>query len=651
MDLNPVIFIFPYLLSAGISIWVGVVAWRRRSEAAAVPLAWITFAQAQWTLGYVFQLFSTRLEMMLFWNNFQFLGAVFVPLFYVSFIVQYNLHSTPLPKIDWRYFLPLTIALLTFIWTDWLHGLFRSNPRIVPGDPFSLFAFDNGPAFGLYTIYAHSLIVFSTLLFILKYINAPRFYRQQAGTALVGFLIPWVTSIVTTLGLVPIAFHQITPLTFGISNLIIAWALFRHRLLDIIPVARDKLIESMQDAVIVIDSHLRIVDTNPAALAIFGIAEESPIGQPIAVFIDLESHWFAVGFIRGQKNDELTLRKKGILQHLSITASQLSTDDRSPSGYFLILHDITDQKQIELDLRKSAALTQAVIESSANGLVVFDSDLNVILYNRRLMELFNLNPGWEHHIEYKPLDFLGQSFHEPVIFYSCLEKLLEEPGSELLSTHDTRLGMTFECGMTAYQVEKEEMGWLFSFRDITERKKAELKLRELAITDSLTGLFNRRHFYYLAQTELERSLRYDRDLSLVLLDIDHFKQINDTFGHLVGDQILEKLATRCRSSLRIFDSIGRFGGEEFIILLPETGLKEAAAIAERLRQQVENITLPTPKGKATITISLGVAALEPGKPLTLEQLINRSDQAMYMAKDAGRNRVHVIHSQDTLPGL
>jgi diguanylate cyclase (GGDEF)-like protein len=161
-------------------------------------------------------------------------------------------------------------------------------------------------------------------------------------------------------------------------------------------------------------------------------------------------------------------------------------------------------------------------------------------------------------------------------------------------------------------------------------------------------VYNRRHFFSLAQNELNRAMRYNRELSIILFDIDHFKSVNDTFGHLVGDQVLETLSSYCKSNLRSFDIIGRYGGEEFIILLPETSLKRASQIAERLRKQALGIHITTPGGTPGITISLGVAGIRGGDQITLDELIGAADQALYKAKKAGRNQACVLYPRDEL---
>jgi diguanylate cyclase (GGDEF)-like protein len=164
-------------------------------------------------------------------------------------------------------------------------------------------------------------------------------------------------------------------------------------------------------------------------------------------------------------------------------------------------------------------------------------------------------------------------------------------------------------------------------------------MEKLAVTDSLTGLNNRRYFFELGQSEVERARRYHRHLSAILLDIDHFKHVNDTYGHLGGDIALQAVAQCCRKATRKSDLIGRYGGEEFAILLPETDLEDATRVAERLRQIIEEKYIVYKDGQISLTASLGVAYLD-GRGDTLDNLLDRSDQNMYEAKQAGRNQVY-----------
>ena len=153
-------------------------------------------------------------------------------------------------------------------------------------------------------------------------------------------------------------------------------------------------------------------------------------------------------------------------------------------------------------------------------------------------------------------------------------------------------------------------------------------LRSWRSLTGFTGLFNRRHFFTLANIELERSERYLHPLALIMLDIDHFKIINDTYGHPLGDIILEAIALRCKDAMRKIDILGRYGGEEFFILLPETDQKRAVKVAERLRQNIAESKIQTEKGMMQVTISLGISLLNLIKNLilttaTLKPCLNR----------------------------
>lgn len=175
-------------------------------------------------------------------------------------------------------------------------------------------------------------------------------------------------------------------------------------------------------------------------------------------------------------------------------------------------------------------------------------------------------------------------------------------------------------------------------------RASEARYRKMAVYDWLTGVYNRRHFMELAQGELGRSLRGDLHMSIAMLDVDHFKLFNDTHGHLNGDLCLQHVAGVIGATVRRMDIVARFGGEEFVILLPETNLETAYTVAERIRIALETSPVKLEYGEtSSITASLGVAEVERNDDLDLENMvmegISRADTAMYQAKEAGRNLV------------
>ncbi len=167
------------------------------------------------------------------------------------------------------------------------------------------------------------------------------------------------------------------------------------------------------------------------------------------------------------------------------------------------------------------------------------------------------------------------------------------------------------------------------------------KVQEMAITDSLTGLYNRRYFYLILGNEIERAKRYQAPLSLLMMDIDHFKLMNDKYGHLAGDQVLQSVSEICKKNLRQADNMFRYGGEEFMILMPETNQKEALNVAERIRSAIAENTIKMEKGSVKITMSIGVSEYGENHPTSIK-FIESADRTMYAAKKAGRNCVRVF---------
>jgi diguanylate cyclase (GGDEF)-like protein len=186
-----------------------------------------------------------------------------------------------------------------------------------------------------------------------------------------------------------------------------------------------------------------------------------------------------------------------------------------------------------------------------------------------------------------------------------------------------------------YHLRNEEL-----LREIEERKKVEKALEELAVTDPLTGLFNRRHFFNIAEFLLAEATRYKHPLSLIILDIDHFKQVNDTYGHAVGDEAIKLLSATIKTLIRASDVAARFGGDEFVLLLPETNLEQAVKFADRLRFSLKDKTFSASQIQFHFTISIGVAGfLVPSN--SVDELLEHADRALYAAKQEGKNQVQV----------
>jgi diguanylate cyclase (GGDEF)-like protein len=188
-------------------------------------------------------------------------------------------------------------------------------------------------------------------------------------------------------------------------------------------------------------------------------------------------------------------------------------------------------------------------------------------------------------------------------------------------------------------------GVLETWRDMTVQKQAQLALERLATLDGLTGIANRRCFDQSLRNELEHASRDGYPLSLLLVDIDHFKRYNDTYGHPAGDECLKRVAEVLSSQVRTYDLAARYGGEEFVVILPHQTLHGAAAVAERIRHAVEQSVSVEPMMRGeSVTVSIGVAAWLPADVMSPELLVAQADAALYLAKDGGRNRI-VLHER------
>lgn len=278
-----------------------------------------------------------------------------------------------------------------------------------------------------------------------------------------------------------------------------------------------------------------------------------------------------------------------------------------------------------LELRQT--VKDVVLREIQEGILVIDDKDRLIDFNRSSAELF---PWLNIALIGQPLAKLPQA--RPI-----LEETKNPFELELIRSQGT---MLFEVRKTDLKENDRIIGSVYTIRDITEEKKVLQQLNQMANQDYLTGIHNRRSLLELAQGEMDRAARYQHPTAVLMIDIDEFKKVNDTYGHLAGDQVLRNLVKVCQGRIRRTDSIGRYGGEEFLVIMPETDLEGALTLAETIRQAASEETLSFDSSIIKYTVSIGVScATSVSSGSRIEPLIHLADQALYHAKRNGRNRV------------
>jgi diguanylate cyclase (GGDEF)-like protein len=287
-----------------------------------------------------------------------------------------------------------------------------------------------------------------------------------------------------------------------------------------------------------------------------------------------------------------------------------------------------------VSLRRKAA--EEVLQAAPAPVAVMrQSDMSIVVANAALVQLFE-SPA------HADASAAAESAHRQLreLIRTLTEQTLHEVDTmndhPLLRADGSPLWVLVRCVPV---IHEEQPAWLCSLTDVSALKQTRDQLEALATTDPLTGALNRRAVSEVAASELRRARRSGTPFAILLMDIDHFKRVNDTHGHQAGDRVLTQVATACRGKLREVDGFGRWGGEEFIALLPETGPEGALAAAERIRHAVESLVVVSDNGEPVpVTLSVGLAIWR-AQDEQLEPLLLRADTALYKAKHDGRNRV------------
>lgn len=449
----------------------------------------------------------------------------------------------------------------------------------------------------------------------------------------------------------------------------------------------DSLFESVDDIIIVFDCHGKILNVNRAVERKLQIPAVELEGQPLAMLIP--EHNQAIDSVVQQiwegslKRQVFTFPSRdGRLIPVETYLSRGTWE--GDAAIFAISRDVTEQlkareaEKEQRNLAEALANTAFALNSSLEfnqiielildnvGMVVSHDAANIMLQNgvttrviaRRGYANFNVDDeviNTDYRLEDLPsLQKMSQEQH-PVIIQDTAtspnwrknrrtQHVRSYIGAPIISRDRVVGFINLESTTPNFytQVHAERLQSLASQAGLAI-EKAELydEIKKLAITDELTGVLNRRGLFELGQREVDRAVRFKRQLCALILDLDHFKAVNDHFGHSTGDAVLRDLAQRCRENIRDVDILGRYGGEEFVILLLECDLHCAAIVAERLRSAVAKTPFTIGPTRLEITISLGVAQLDPRGNQQVEALIDQADKALYISKETGRNRITI----------
>jgi diguanylate cyclase (GGDEF)-like protein/PAS domain S-box-containing protein len=391
-----------------------------------------------------------------------------------------------------------------------------------------------------------------------------------------------------------------------------------------------------------VDDQGSIVMANIRACDLLGYPEDELIGQPIEVLVP---ETLRVAH-RGQRDAYLGMAEiRHVREGLDVDARRrdgseipvevtlVPVDTVQGRAVIASVIDLRQRKDLESQLRDERDFSEAIIDSLPGLFYLLNREGRFLRWNRNVELVTGANadelarlPAWSL--------FDDQDAER---IREAIEAVFREGGCEIDAELNTRDGVSIPYHFTGRRVELGGQECLTGAGiDISNQKALEARLRYQASHDSLTGLVNRNYFEELLRQEFARAKRSETPFSVVMMDIDHFKKVNDHFGHLTGDQVLRRFAESQQARTRTSDILARWGGEEFALLLPETDLAGGASLAEAVRARVAETPMP---GPGRITVSLAVTAHRDGE--SVHELLKRLDEALYAAKDSGRNRVVV----------
>jgi diguanylate cyclase (GGDEF)-like protein/PAS domain S-box-containing protein len=665
-------------ITALVSVFVAILAWRRRNLPGAAALVVLMVTVTEWALASGIEAAVVGQTAKIFWAKMEYLGVTLAPTFFLVFTLEYSQQIRFLTRRNLLLLSILPLAGIVMTATNEWHNLVWTS--FTPGPVYhNILIFGHGIGYYILIFYDYMIILAGILVLLRFYRHSLQPYRRQIGLVLLGSVFPFIGGLIYSLGLIPIIGLDIAPVAFTATGLLIAMGIFMYQLFDLVPIAREIMIENMGVGVLVLDMQNRIADVNPVAQKILGVNLKDALGKPAAAV--LKSWPTLVQQFNNVREvqREIWLNDSNPPRYFDLHITPLYNRHKYYTGRLIVFRDITEHRQTEEELARS--VEELRIINRINLMVTSGLDME------RVLKTLHEQCG-----QVAPMDIFYVAIYDESSSLIHIPYYFEDGKSQVGPSRDIRerpgiIGKVIQTRGTHYLLEtmgrdtiplqqvtsamqkpiRSYLGIPLTVREkvigvmsvlsqkpdaytkdqisLLERiaihaaiaiENARLYAEEqrLAIIDELTNIYNYRGLLELGGREVDRARRFNHPLSALFFDIDGFRKFNNTYSHTTGNIILQTVAQRCRTTLRSVDIFARFGGDEFAALLPETDLASAEEVAKRLSEEIASTKVTTSYGELSVTISIGVTTLTADIP-DLITLIDRASQGEKKAKQDG----------------
>ncbi len=680
------ILAIPIFLATILTALFSIFVLNRKFAVASIPLAALNLAVTVWSVSYLFELLLLEPGMKSFWLQMEYIGIVLIPVFWLLFCFAYTQNGRTLSKQNIFLLSIIPVVTLLLVFTNRSHGLIWTDISWYSKDGFVLLDLTYGNWFWIHTAYSYLLFSLGLYFLIQGYLNSPKSQRNQIKMIMLAALFPVAGNILYLSDINPIPNVDLTSIAFAVTGLIIIRTLFYRNFLNIVPIGREVIFDRIADGVLVVNLEGYIVDLNRNSELIFGKDKKEITGKQASEILSDYFDWKQYSHSEQLVEIQVDLEVENQPHTYQIRINPLFNSQKFLLGHSIVFHDYTETIQLYNELQDQAARLTVLYEvgKAISSTIEIDDLLDLIFQQIR-----NVIPSDAYFVSlYDPDDDMldlrviidrGNRFpparvpanqglsswivknKEPLLIIDLQKEIDQLPvkpimlGEKKLSRSWLGVPMLVEnhllgiLAVTSYDPQsfsEEDQLLLTQIAQQAalsiENARHHQEVENQAKLDSLTQVSNHSHFIEVLHREAELAKISNHPLSLIMLDIDHFKKYNDTYGHVIGDRVLQLIVKAIQSHIKATDTIGRWGGEEFGISLPNATTSQANMVANRIRNTLSQLPLEDSNAESIPkpTISQGIATL-PDHSENIDRLVIIADRALYRAKEKGRDQVAV----------